>query len=256
MDSFDGKQVSAQLIELLRLRTLPIGIKAFKSEEEMNAVEKLRRPKEPLNVCQVLAQAFQNGFTIGCTVENIDPVSGINCGCIAGLTEPTEEFKTMKNIAGGWFETEEDVARHQKDLNAPGKTYAGLVASPLKSNRIMPDVCLIPATPGQAFMLLSATIRTNYAPLTFTFSGESSCSQGWAKTLRTGEPGLCTPCYAELRFANFSDSEMLVSLTPAQVLKAIDSLKALSAQGLRYPIPGFGITTSPGSVIAKQYGGK
>ena len=254
MNNFDGKQVSAQLIDLLRLKTTPIGIKAFKTLEEMNAVEKLRRPADPLNICQVLAQAFQNGFTIGCTAENIDPIAGVNCGCIAGLTEPTEEFRTMKKTAGAWFETEEDVLRHQADLCAPGLRYVGLAASPLRSNRFLPDVCLIAATPGQAFMLMSAVIRTNYAPLTFKFSGESSCAQGWAKTLRTGEPGLCTPCYAELRFANFSDGEMLISLTPDDLLKAITSLQALSAQGLRYPIPGFGISTSPGGVIAKQYG--
>jgi len=47
---------------------------------------------------------------------------------------------------------------------------------------------------------------------------------------------------------------MLVSLTPADLLKVIENLKAISAQGLRYPIPGYGITTGPGSVIAKQYG--
>ena len=256
VDNFDGKKVAAQLVELLRLRATPIGIKAFKSKEEMDRIEKLRYPAGPLNICQILAQAVQNGFTIGCTIADIDPVSGINCGCIAGLAEPTEEFKTMKNIAGGWFATEEDVARHQADLSAPGHLYEGLVASPLRSNRFVPDVCLISVTPGQAFMLMSAVIRTDYAPLTFKFSGESSCAQGWAKTLRTGAPGLCTPCYAELRFANFSDGEMLVSLTPEDLVKAIGNLQALSAQGLRYPIPGFGITTSPGSVIAKQYGGK
>ena len=104
MNNFDGKQVSAQLIDLLRLKTTPIGIKAFNTLEEMNAVEKLRRPADPLNICQVLAQAFQNGFTIGCTAENIDPIAGVNCGCIAGLTEPTEEFRTMKKTAGAWFE--------------------------------------------------------------------------------------------------------------------------------------------------------
>lgn len=254
MDGFNGKQAAADLIELLRLKTTPIGIKMFKKKGEMEAVPKLRRPAEPLNICQILAQASQNGFTIGCTIDDIDKIAGKNCGIIAGLADPDEEFRTMKHMAGGWFETPADVVRHQADLGAEGKVYEALVASPLRSDRIVPDVCLISAVPGQAFMLMSAVVRTNYEAQEFRFTGESSCSQGWARTLKTGKPGLCTPCYAELRFANFSDGEMLISLTPEDLRKAIENLKALSAQGLRYPIPGFGIGTGPGAVIAKQYG--
>jgi len=159
VNEFDGKQAAADLTELLRLKTTPIGSKMFKNRSEMEKVPKLRRPESPLNICQILAQASQNGFTIGCTVENIDEIAGINCRCIAGLAEPDEEFKTQKKIAGGWFETEADVVRHQAELNAPGALYEGLVASPLRSDRIVPDACLIAANPAQTFMLMSAVNR-------------------------------------------------------------------------------------------------
>ena len=249
--TFEGKKVTAELIDLLRLRAMPIGIKMFKTKEEMDQIEKLRRPSGKAYVCQILAQAFQNGFTIGCTAEDI---SGENCRCIVGLQEPSEYFRTMPMLKGGWFETEDDIIYHQALIGTAGTIYQGMAASPLRSERFVPDVCLIAATPGQSFMLLSGLTRSGFEPIDLAFVGESSCSRGWVKTIRTGEPGVVPPCYSELRFSNFSENEMLISLTPDDLLKAIEGLKAFYKIGLRYPVPGFGITTDPSEMFKKQYG--
>ena len=58
----DGKAVAdlgRQLTELLRLRTLPIGMKLFDSEEEMAKVPGLRRPAagRKFSTCQLVTQA-------------------------------------------------------------------------------------------------------------------------------------------------------------------------------------------------------
>lgn len=249
---FSGKAVAADLIDLLRLKTTPIGIKMYEKKEEIDKIPKLRRPERNNTICQILAQASQNGFTIACTAEDIDTD---NCRCISGLQDPTTSERFMKAawMKGGWFETLNDCANHQASLTVADKKYEALVTSPLRADRIVPDVCIIAATPGQAFTLLAAHTRSNYKALDLRFVSESSCSEGWVRTLKTGKPGFVPPCYAELRFANYSDGEMIVSFTPDGLMQAINGLKALSAMGLRYPVPGYGITFDPREGANKTY---
>ncbi len=44
--AFDWPQIVADLNRLLRLRTTPIGMKMFANEADMEAVPRIRRPKD------------------------------------------------------------------------------------------------------------------------------------------------------------------------------------------------------------------
>ena len=48
---FDGGQIVADLNLYLRLRTTPVGMKLFKTESEMSAIERIRRPKDVHTTC-------------------------------------------------------------------------------------------------------------------------------------------------------------------------------------------------------------
>ena len=61
---FDGPQIVADLIRLLRLRTTPIGMKMFKTKAEMEAVTRIRRPKDIHTTDQIVGQASRNGWLI------------------------------------------------------------------------------------------------------------------------------------------------------------------------------------------------
>ncbi|MNX96105.1 hypothetical protein D3C86_1284070 [compost metagenome] len=49
------------------------------------------------------------------------------------------------------------------------------------------------------------------------------------------------PCFAERRYGGVPDEEMLMALPPRYLPVAIEGMKALSANGLRYPIAPYGI---------------
>ena len=72
-ERIDWKEVSDKLQNLLRLRTLPIGMKLFETVEEMEAVPKIRRPKKHHTTCQIVTQARQVGWTVGVTIDNLMP---------------------------------------------------------------------------------------------------------------------------------------------------------------------------------------
>ena len=66
--SFDLKEIVASLNKLLKLRTIPIGMKLFETVEEMESIPKIRRPTAIHTTDQIVGQSSRNGWTVGITV--------------------------------------------------------------------------------------------------------------------------------------------------------------------------------------------
>ena len=69
--NFDLNEIVASLNKLLKLRTIPIGMKMFESIEEMESIPKIRRPSAIHTTDQIVGQASRNGWTVGITVEDL-----------------------------------------------------------------------------------------------------------------------------------------------------------------------------------------
>lgn len=239
MSGYNWQDATEKLNKVLRLHATPIGIKGYESLDDANHIPKLRRPKHLHTPCQILAQAIQNGFTIGFTAEDIVTE---NCQATVGLIEQKEEWRSGKIFEGNWLETAHDAASHHGFLTSnQDNFYRCIVASPLHKGVIDPEVCLLTGSPGQIFMLLTGFVRKNFKPLQFTFAGESTCSMTWVRTLQNGQIGLSLPCFGEIRFGGFSEHEVVLALKPQDLIKAIEGLQELHKVGLRYPIPSYGI---------------
>src|SRR5512144_3004185 len=102
------------LNRLLRLRTTPIGMKLFERREDMEAIPKIRRPKEVHTTDQIVGQAARNGWTVGITAEDV-VVS--QCSTRIGLHPRSEEWLAGKNMAGVWFENREESSKHQHAMD-------------------------------------------------------------------------------------------------------------------------------------------
>ena len=237
---FDGPQIVADLNRLLRLRTTPIGMKMFKTRQEMEAVQRIRRPKDIHTTDQIVGQASRNGWTVGITMDDL---VGAQCGTVVGLYPRDEEWLSGKRMTGVWYGTAEDAAAHQDamDLLEYGQ-YEAMAVSPLASGRLdPPDICLIYATPAQMILFINGLQWTGYKKLEWGCVGESACADSWGRALKTGEPSLSIPCFAERRYGGVMEDELLIALPPSFLPKIIVGLDALSDNGLRYPIPQYGI---------------
>jgi uncharacterized protein (DUF169 family) len=252
---YDYKTLVEGLNQYLRLKTLPIGMKRYKTVAEMEAIPRLRRPdpSEKLATDQVVGQSRWLGWTIGITMDNL---MGAQCGVVVGLHPPDEEWLSGKHMNGVWYGTLEDSGAHQQAMScASYGDYECLVVSPLTSGRLgNPDICLIYATPGQMITLINGLQYRDYKKYSFTCVGESACADSWGNALKTGEPSVSIPCYAERKFGGVLDEEMLIALPPSFLPRAVEGLQALSANGLRYPIPNHGIQKSPMDSIQATYG--
>ena len=83
--------------------------------------------------------------------------------------------------------------------------------------------------------------------------GETACADSWGRALSTGEPSLSLPCFAERRYGGVPDEEMLMALPPRYLPVAIEGLKALAKNGIRYPIAPYGIQNDVRAGLVSVY---
>lgn len=249
---YDYPALLDDLNRYLRLRSIPIGMKRYKTREEMEAIPRIRRPSSKLTTDQVVAQARQLGWTVGITMDDL---VGAQCGTVVGLHPRDKEWLSGERMNGRWYGTLADASAHQEAMNcASYGDYEALAVSPLLSGRLNPpDICLIYGTPGQMITFINGLQYTGYKKLTFSVVGESACADSWGRALSTGEPSLSLPCYAERRFGGVADDELLMAIPPSYLPGVVEGLAALSRNGFRYPIPPWGIQADPSASMAVSY---
>ena len=250
--SYDWPELVNALIRLLRLRTTPIGMKLFETRAAMEAVPRVRRPKAIHTTDQVVGQAARNGWTVGITVEDL---VGAQCSTVIGLHPRSDEWLAGGQMAGVWYENAEEAAQHQQAMDVvPHGSYEAMAVSPLASGRLdPPDICMIYATPAQMILFINGLQWTGYRKLEWGCVGESSCADSWGRALKTGEPSLSIPCFAERRYGGVMEDELLMALPPRFLPKTIAGLEALSRNGLRYPIPPYGVNNDVRAGMGVSY---
>jgi len=254
-EKFDFTGMAADLNSLLRLKTTVIGMKMFASVEEMTAIPKIRRPTAVHTTDQIVSMASRLGWTVGITSDDL---VGAQCRAVIGLAPADDKWLKGEAYVGVWHGTAEDARKRQEALDVvPFGQYQALAVSPLSSGRLdPPDICLVYATPGQMIILINGLQYTGYKKFEWGVVGETACADSWGRALKTGEPSLSLPCFAERRYGGVPDEEMLMALKPSHLVKAITGMKALAKNGLRYPIAPYGIQSDVRAGMGASYGKK
>jgi uncharacterized protein (DUF169 family) len=252
-DGIDLADMVADLNGLLRLKTTVVGIKMFARVEDMAAVEKIRRPSAVHTTDQIVSMAARLGWTVGITGDDL---VGAQCRAVIGLGPQDDGWLAGTNYVGVWHGTAEDARKRQEALDVvPFGRYQAMAVSPLASLRLNPpDICLVYATPGQMIILINGLQYTGYKKFEWGVVGETACADSWGRALKTGEPSLSLPCFAERRYGGVPDEEMLMALKPTDLAKAIAGMKQLAKNGLRYPIAPYGIQNDVRSGMGVSYG--
>ncbi len=254
-EAFDLSGMVADLNSLLRLKTTVIGLKMFASVEEMTAVLKIRRPTATHTTDQIVSMASRLGWTVGITGDDL---VGAQCRAVIWLGPQDEKWLAGENYVGVWHGTAVDARKRQAALDVvPFGKYQAMAVSPLASGRLNPpDICLVYATPGQMIILINGLQYTGYKKFEWGVVGETACADSWGRALKTGEPSLSLPCFAERRYGGVPDEEMLMALKPSHLAKAIEGMKQLAKNGLRYPIAPYGIQSDVRAGMGVSYGKK
>lgn len=254
-ETYDFPALVEGLNKYLKLRSYPLGMQRFKTKAEMEAIPRVRRPKQKHVFDQIVGQARQMSWTVGITADDLQ---GPQCVRPLGLKPRDEEWLSGNRMNGVWFGNLESAAAHQAAMDcAPYGEYEAVAVSPLTTGRLPnPEICLIYGTPGQMILFINGLQYNNYQKLIFSCVGESACADSWGKALATGEPSLSIPCYAERSFGGVADDELLMALPPCYLPQVVDGLAALAKNGLRYPIPPLGLQSDPLIALGHSYSNK
>ena len=105
----DWPTIVSDLDQLLKLRSIPFGMKLFADRAEMEAIPRIRRPQHVHTLDQVVGQASRLGWTVGITADDL---VGAQCRAVVGLgNAKTPEWRSGQHMTGVWFETVEDASR-------------------------------------------------------------------------------------------------------------------------------------------------
>jgi uncharacterized protein (DUF169 family) len=233
-------QMISALEQLLKLRSIPFAMKLFENSADMEAIPKIRRPKNVHTTDQIVAQAARLGWTVGITSDDL---VGAQCRAVIGLTEQNDEWRSGKSMTGVWYATPVDARAHQNAMHVvPHGRYQALAVSPAASGRLdSPDIVLFYATPGAMMYFINGLQWSGYQRFDWSVVGESACADSWGRALSTRKPSLSIPCFAERRYGGVLDDEMLMALPPEHLHSAIVGMQALAKNGFRYPFPQYGI---------------
>jgi uncharacterized protein (DUF169 family) len=252
----DWAKLTADLERLLKLRSFVFAMKLYEKREEMEAIPRIRRPQSIHTFDQVVGQASRLGWTVGITADNL---VGAQCRAVIGLGNAKDPvWQSGKHMVGVWYSTEEDATAHQAAMNCVADgTYEAMAVAPLAAGRLdPPDIALFYATPGAMMYFINGLQWAGYKKFDWGIVGESACADSWGRALKTREPSLSIPCFAERRYGGVLDDEMLMALPPDYLPKAIAGMEALSKNGLRYPFPQYGIQQDVRAGMAVSYPGR
>jgi uncharacterized protein (DUF169 family) len=250
----DWAKISADLERLLKLRSFVFGMKLFEKREEMEAIPRIRRPQNVHTLDQVVGQAARLGWTIGVTSDNL---VGAQCRAVVGLGNAKDAaWRSGRHMVGVWYSSDEDAGAHQAAMECvEDGRYEALALSPLASGRLdPPDIALFYATPGAMIYFINGLQWAGYKRFDWSVVGESACADSWGRALELDEPSVSIPCFAERRYGGVLEDELLMATPPRFVPKMIAGLEALSRNGLRYPIPQYGIQQDARAGLGYSYG--
>ena len=130
LDISDWPELVNDLNRMLRLRTTPIGMKLFETVAAMEAVPRIRRPKDIHTTDQIVGQAARNGWTVGVTAQDL---VGAQCQVVIGLHPRDDKWLTGDRMAGVWYADDAEASAHQQAMDVvPFGRYEAMAVSPLR----------------------------------------------------------------------------------------------------------------------------
>jgi uncharacterized protein (DUF169 family) len=250
---YDWPQIAGELEQLLKLRSIPFGMKLYEARAEMEAIARVRRPQAVHTLDQLVGQASRLGWTVGVTSEDL---VGAQCRAVVGLGGAKDaDWRSGRAMTGVWFSTQEDAQAHQAAMTCvPDGRYEALAIGPLATGKLgTPDIALFYATPGAMIYFINGLQWSGYKRFDWSVVGESACADSWGRALSRREPSLSIPCFAERRYGGVLDDEMLMATPPEPLIKAITGMKALAKNGFRYPFPQYGVQQDVRAGMAVSY---
>lgn len=234
---YDWAPLNERYVRLVKPRHYAVAIKFVHTQAEYDAIPDVHPFTSPSYICPAIGLASYLNYPVA-----IMPgmVKTNYCAAANGLGPKDADWMAGKAMATDptrWFRTLEASAAHTREmLKTSPNDLRAIVAAPIHLNAIKdPDVICCQLVPAAVFMVLSGIIENEYQRFDFPFIGESSCCDTWNYTCKTGKPGISLGCRGDKTQGVLPDTEMRLSLTPADFAKSLDGMERLRDSEINYP---------------------
>lgn len=234
------EEKGAILENLLKLETLPLGVRIIGDEKECPA--KAKRPRdfnEKMALCQLVTMARRYRWTTAAFPEEMTcffPVVALGWRKVVCEEDMANFFLHVK-----YCSNERVAKRRTEDFlkNRP-KLGAGLVYSPLNKLTIEPEAVLIYGNPAQLMRLIRGYVNFTGLPIQSNFLGGLSCAESLIACRSRHQAQVIVPGNGERVFGMTNDHEMSFYVPADQIDDLIGGLQSEHDAGVsRYPIPFF-----------------
>jgi uncharacterized protein (DUF169 family) len=243
--NYNWKEINERLNNAVKPKSSALALKYFKNQEDADKVPEVKNFGRLGVVCRAFAKVIKKHETICFNASNNGFDYCLICNGILPITERWEKGEALQVSPTHWFNTPESAKAHA-DYQKKGVPEGGnniLVISPIETGNIAdPDVIILSLQPGAAFILLAGLLNQDFQEISFPFVGESNCTDTWGYTYNTGKPGLTLGCKGDRLAGELKDDEIRISLTPDDLIKALDGFDVLQNNGINYPtytFPGY-----------------
>lgn len=227
------RQYGNELVELLKLRTMPVAVKMLeKRETPENALLPKRDLGKHLTLCQAFSLVRREGRSVAMFKEDywcVWPVIAL------GLVECTK--KCVDEVHDKMFIKDPALSRQVFENSFPRLEYgryAGMLLSPLPKTEFIPDVILVYANPAVLRSMLWVIRCDTGSIADCTFEVEFSCVFATVPVLQTGKYRATFPDPGEYERAFAAEDEMIFSLPGSKAGELVAGLKAFEKMGFGY----------------------
>ena len=240
-----------ELEDVLRLKTKLVAYKKLEKPEALNDIKDVKTVDRPYTFCQLPAMVRTYGWTVG--ARRTDEMNE-RCKNLCGLKNATKEgiWVEAAVMATSWMPNHEESLKQQEDYPRMEAGEA-IVMAPLTENKFDPDVVMIYGNVAQIMMLMCGLQKRKYENFDFSFLGEGDCSNSVARCHLTGKVCLTLGCYGERSMGEMDDGEIVLTLPPKELERAVLGLKDLAEIGFKYPIRMIGAGSDPFPELAEFY---
>lgn len=231
----EKKQLAAELDRILRLDTKPVGIKLYKSQDDL--------PRKPfnfkLNLCQLVAMARYQAKTNTGTPDKMICAMGAAC---VGLIDTPEAIASGKAAVGAYVKDQTAGKAFMDNtfkIGDTGKKYDGILAGALESMEEDPDVVVMYVNPAQAMRLIHACTYDTGKKITADTVAEAALCSCIGYALANDKPIVGFPCAGDRIFGGTQTHEVVFVAPYALVKeKLVGNLERTAQGGFSvYPVP-------------------
>jgi uncharacterized protein (DUF169 family) len=236
-EKIDWGKVRNELIEALRMRTDPVGVKLLNNSEL--AIPSDVRSLETTAVCQMIAIS-RYGRENGIVRTSVD---GLKClwatTCLGMTRSPDRLIHGDLNRA---FVKDEIAGKRLQDkifaIGNDSRAHDGILTAPLDLFPGEPDVVVLYLTAGQALKVLLGLSYERGEVVENPITGQAAVCQSIARAMTTGRMILEIPCFGDRTYGLVQDDELVIVIPVSRVGQVLEGMKSTDGFAL-YPFRPF-----------------